>query len=51
MEELSDKDLNCIIKIEKMTTFGAIQSAIFNITFSTGLHDAVVVYNQLFNFQ
>ena len=35
MEELSYKVLNCIIKIEKMSTFGAIQSANFNRTFST----------------
>ena len=30
MEELPYKVLNCIIKIEKMITFGAIQSPNFN---------------------
>ena len=45
MEELSYKVLNCIIKIEKMITFGAIQSLILIEHFPPGLCDAVAVCN------
>ena len=51
MEELSYKVLNCIIKIEKMSTLEQYSPLTLIEHFPAGLYDAVVVCNQLFNFQ